>query len=69
MSVNASWLRMFAEMKRRHQIDGPNALALGLQDVMFTHRTAEDLLRERRLPFTAIEPSARTFASCRAAGS
>jgi hypothetical protein len=61
MSVNASWLRMFAEMKRRHHIDGPDVLALGLQDVMFTHRTAEDLLRERALPFNAIDPAARTF--------
>jgi hypothetical protein len=61
MSVNASWLRMFVEMKRRHGLDRPNVLALGLQDVMFTHRTAEDLLNERRLPHRSIASQARTF--------
>jgi SAM-dependent methyltransferase len=61
MSVNASWLRMFVEMSRRHRISGPSALALGVQDVMFTHGTAEDLLRDRRTKVLSVPPNERTF--------
>lgn len=61
MSVNASWLRMFVEMRKRHQLGGGDALALGVQDVMFTHSTAEDLLRERRADFASCRPAERTF--------
>ncbi len=61
MSVNASWLRMFVEMSRRHGLRGGDALALGVQDVMFTHAVAEDLFRERQVSFTTLPLSERAF--------
>jgi SAM-dependent methyltransferase len=53
MSVNASWLRMFIEMRKRHTLEG-KPLALGVQDVMFTHETAEALLNERAVDCASI---------------
>lgn len=61
MSVNASWLRMFVEMKRRCGFILDNVLALGVQDVMFTHDTAEVLLRERGTEYGAIPITDRTY--------
>ena len=61
MSVNASWFRMFIEMKRRFGIKLDSVLALGVQDVMFTHDTAEALLRERQIEFQEIPEAQRTF--------
>jgi len=60
MSVNASWLRMFVEMRKRNKFKG-RALALGVQDVMFTHETAEALLRERDAPYTSIPKEKRQY--------
>lgn len=61
MSVNASWFRMYAEMSRRHAFEKGAALALGVQDVMFTHEVAEDLMRERGLTFEGVVPRERTY--------
>jgi SAM-dependent methyltransferase len=61
MSVNASWLRMFLEMGRRHPVAVNKVLSLGVQDVMFTHETAELLLRERRREFAGIGTDERTY--------
>ena len=65
MSINASWLRMFLEMRRRLKFDGTSAIALGVQDVMFNHSTAEDLLFEREVPFNRIPSNARTYSLSR----
>lgn len=65
MSVNASWLRMFAEMRRRHGIPSGDVLALGVQDVMFTHATAKELLLERKLECSEIPEKQRTYALSR----
>lgn len=61
MSVNASWLRMFVEMRRRHAVQNGAVLALGVQDVMFTHEVAESLLRERKVDFSTVPSRERTF--------
>jgi hypothetical protein len=65
MSINASWLRMFIEMGRRYRFPAGDAIALGVQDVMFTHATGTGLLQERGI---AVEPPAsneRTYALSR----
>lgn len=61
MSVNASWIRMFLEMQRRCNFTKGDALALGVQDVMFTHDVAARLLRERKTMFSNIPEAARRF--------
>jgi hypothetical protein len=65
MSINASWLRMFLEMRKRHGFMGSKALALGVQDVMFNHDTAEALFQERRIEYAHIPDSSRTYALSR----
>lgn len=61
MSVNASWLRMFLEMQRRCNFSKGDALALGVQDVMFTHDTAAELIRERKTDFRVLGDSDRSY--------
>lgn len=61
MSINASWLRMFLESGRRQSFPQGDVLALGVQDVMFTHATAADLLTERRTRFETIPDADRRF--------
>lgn len=61
MSVNASWLRMFLEMKRRCGFNLGKVLALGVQDVMFTHDTGDALLRERGTKSRAIPVMERSY--------
>lgn len=65
MSVNASWLRMFLEMRKRHQFAPGDALALGVQDVMFNHATAEALYRERGISPSNVPVDQRTYALSR----
>jgi hypothetical protein len=65
MSVNASWLRMFLEMQRRHRFRTGQAIALGVQDVMFNHATADNLLSERKVEPKEIPEHERTFALSR----
>jgi hypothetical protein len=65
MSINASWLRQFLEMGQRHGFAGGAALALGVQDVMFNHETAEALLQERCVPLTSVPAESRTYSLSR----
>jgi hypothetical protein len=65
MSVNASWLRMFLEMRRRHGFMMGDVLALGVQDVMFTHATARELLAERKAQIVDIPEDECTYALSR----
>jgi hypothetical protein len=52
-------------MRLRHRFGGGGALALGVQDVMFNHETAETLLRERHNPVTNVPIEHRTHALSR----
>jgi len=61
MSVNASWLRMFLEMQRRCNFTKGDTLALGVQDVMFTHGVAAALLHERGFEHHPIQVAERNF--------
>jgi Methyltransferase domain len=61
VSVNASWFRMFLEMRRRSCFTTGDVLALGVQDVMFTHETAAELLNERRVEFTTLPVDQRAY--------
>lgn len=61
MSINASWLRMFLEMQRRCNFNKGDVLALGVQDVMFTHETASELIRDRKTDFRVMAGSERTY--------
>ncbi len=61
MSVNASWMRMFLEMQRRCNFSKGDALALGVQDVMFTHEEAAQLMRERKTDFRVLADSERNY--------
>lgn len=61
MSVNASWWRMFLEMRKRHRFFAGDVMALGVQDVMFTHDVAETLFRERDVEFYSLPNPARNY--------
>ena len=61
MSINASWLRMFIEMARRYGFPSGDTIALGVQDVMFDHETAAELLKERGLRVVPLAAGERTY--------
>ena len=65
MSVNASWLRMFIEMARRHGFPAADSIALGVQDVMFDHETGAELLKERGASVRPLAAEQRTYALTR----
>ena len=65
MSINASWLRMFIEMGRRYGFPSGDTVALGVQDVMFDHETAAELLKERGVSFAPLAVGERTYAYTR----
>lgn len=65
MSINASWFRMFHEMRRRHAFQLQETLCLGVQDVMFTHRQAENLCADRKGPFVSLPQEERNYSLSR----
>jgi len=65
MSVNASWLRMFIEMGRRYGFPSGDTIALGVQDVMFDHETAAELLKERGIRTASLAADERSYALTR----
>lgn len=61
MSINASWLRMFLEMRRRHDFTRGAVACLGVQDAMFTHAVAAELIAERGVEPVTIPTNERRF--------
>lgn len=61
MAVNASWLRMFLEMRRRHGFASGSVLALGVQDVMLSHAAAHALIQERKVSARDIPEPERHY--------
>jgi SAM-dependent methyltransferase len=60
MSINASWLRIFLEMRKRYDFNG-HVVVWGVQDVDMTHAEAADVIRERGYSCTDIPESSRKY--------
>ncbi len=65
MAIDHTLLRMFMHLQKRYGLSG-RMLTIGVQDVMFTHESAEAFFKEVNYRFTPIEPRERTYRKSKA---
>jgi hypothetical protein len=65
MAIDHTLLRMFMKFQSRYRMSG-SILTIGVQDVMFSHKSAEDFFTKEGFKFTAIAESERVYRKSKA---